>query len=150
MSFVALPRPLIVTGWMLACCSMPVQAFCYEEAGKRHGVHPKLLEAIARVESSQNPDAVNVNRQFKSLNEDIGLMQINSIWMPQLSRFGVTRDHLFNPCTNVQVGAWILAQQQQKFGRGWYAVGAYHSQTPELNKRYAQRVYTELRKMNAW
>lgn len=128
--------------------AVPASAFCYEQAGQRYGVNPWLLKAIAQVESRENPLAVNINPNFRQRNEDIGLMQINTVWMSQLARYGITRDALLrDACLNVMVGAWILAQQQAKFGNTWYAVGAYHSQTPALNQRYAHRVFTALQKM---
>ena len=124
-------------------------ATCYEAAAQRHGVNAQLLRAIARVESSENPGALNINRQFRQPNEDIGLMQINSVWLPELNRYGIERQHLFDACLNAHVGAWILARQMRKFGNTWTAVGAYHSQTPHLNARYAQRVYRELQRSGA-
>ena len=99
------------------------------------------------MESNENPKAQNLNRQFKGLNEDIGMMQINSIWLPQLAKFGISRDALFNPCLNVHIGAWILAQQMQTYGNTWTAVGAYHSRTPDRNKWYADKVHNRLK---AW
>ena len=37
-------------------------ARCFDEAGKKHAIDPLLLEAIAHVESSMNPKAINMNR----------------------------------------------------------------------------------------
>lgn len=133
-----------LTSLALAFHAAPAVATCYELAAQQHGVNPLLLKAIAHVESSGNPNAVNINRQFSRYNEDIGLMQINSNWLPELAKFGIQRDDLFNPCVNVHVGAWILARQMRTYGNTWQAVGAYHSVTPHLNTRYAQRVHQQL------
>ena len=128
----------------LLSMTQAVWANCYEKAGAYYSVNPWLLKAIASVESNENPSATNVNRQFKQLNEDIGIMQINSIWLPQLAKFGISRQSLFDQCLNIHVGAWILAQQIQTYGNTWTAVGAYHSRTPERNQWYAQKVVHRL------
>ena len=133
--------------FFLGAASMPalVWANCYEKAGAHYAVNPWLLKAIASVESNENPQAKNINRQFRQLNEDIGMMQINSIWLPQLAKFGISRESLFEECLNIHIGAWILAQQIQTYGNTWTAVGAYHSRTPERNRWYAQKVAARLK-----
>lgn len=110
------------------------RAFCFEEAGMTYGVSPRLLWAIAKCESNFNPRAVGKN---KNGSVDIGVMQINSIWRKDL---GPTWNYLFDPCTNVKTGAWVLSQCVQKYGNSWKAVGCYHSQTPHLSEAYANRV----------
>lgn len=136
--------------WSLAViCSISATgafATCYEQAAARYYVNPHLLKAIAKVESSENPNAININRQFKTHNEDIGLMQINSRWLPELQNYGISREHLLDACVNAHVGAWILSRQIKVYGNTWKAVGAYHSATPALNSKYAHRVYVQLRK----
>ena len=111
-----------------------VHAFCFEEAGARYRVSPLLLWAIAKAESDFDPAAINRNSNGTV---DVGLMQVNSIWAPQL---GEAWERLDDPCTNVMTGAWILRQCIQEFGNTWQAVGCYHSRTPERNQRYATRI----------
>ena len=86
-------------------------------------------------------DAVNVNRNGT---EDLGLMQINSSWLPKLARFGIRREHLFNACVNAYVGTWILASNIRQFGPTWKAVGAYNSPTPVHQLVYANSIYRRL------
>jgi soluble lytic murein transglycosylase-like protein len=76
--------------------------------------------------------------------EDIGLMQINSSWLPTLARFGVSRASLFNACVNAYVGTWILSQNISRLGLTWNAVGAYNAMSLSKRVRYARRVYAEL------
>jgi len=109
-------------------------AFCFQQAGQQYGVSPELLRAIAKAESNLSPSATNHNRNGSV---DIGLMQINSIWADQL---GPTWDSLFDPCTNVMVGAWILSQCIKDYGSNWQAVGCYHSRTPAKRDAYAARI----------
>jgi soluble lytic murein transglycosylase-like protein len=65
-------------------------------------------------------------------------MQINSTWAKKL---GKTWNELGEPCTNVKVGAWVLAQCIQDYGYNWRAVGCYNSRTPSKGDRYAGKVY---------
>ncbi len=61
---------------------------CFRRASIRYDISQRLLEAIAHVESSGNPMAVNQNSNGS---EDIGLMQINSFWLPKLEEYGSVR-----------------------------------------------------------
>ena len=114
-----------------------VSAFCYAEAGGRYGVSPPLLQAISQGESNFNPVAVNQNTNGSY---DFGLMQINSSWEPTLHRMGIAWESLADPCTNVMVGAWVLAHCVRKYGNTWSAVGCYNSRTPSRRDRYAARI----------
>lgn len=67
-------------------------------------------------------------------------MQINSRWFGNLARHGISKDKLWEPCTNTYVGAWILAQNIQRMGYGWNAVGAYNAASESRRMRYAQKV----------
>lgn len=114
---------------------------CWEDAAARYGVNVQLLYAIAKTESSLNPSAINRN---KNGSYDIGLMQINSSWFPTLHKYGISETQLWNPCTNIHVGAWILAQNMHRLGNSWEAVGAYNSSKAAYRLRYAQKVFNNL------
>jgi len=76
---------------------------------------------------------------------DIGLMQINSRWFPRLAEMGIQPGDLWNPCTNIHVGAWVLAGEVRRFGYTWHAIGAYKAVARKQKRmRYAQRVYHNL------
>ena len=119
----------------LICLPTQAKAFCFEEAGSQYGISPQLLWSIAKTESNFNPRAINRNSNGTY---DYGLMQINSSWA---KRLGTTWNDLGEPCTNVKVGAWVLAQCIQDYGYNWRAVGCYNSRTPSKGDRYAGRVY---------
>lgn len=114
---------------------------CWEEAAAKYNVNPHLLYAIAKTESSMNPKAINRN---KNGSYDIGLMQINSSWFPTLRKYGLDEQHLYDPCVSIHIGAWILAQNMQRLGNSWEAVGAYNSSKPEIRQKYAMKVYKNL------
>ena len=119
-------------------------ANCFEEAGKRYGLDPILLYSIAEVESSLNPSAINAANSNSTV--DYGLMQINSIWLKQLEGFGASKDDLFDPCYNIHVGGWILAQSMRSMGSNWNGVGAYNAGTgksplrEKLRLKYSTKV----------
>ena len=117
--------------------TLPGAHACWDEAAARYQLDSRLLHAIARTESSLNARAVNLNRNGS---RDIGLMQINSAWLPTLSRHRIHERYLFEPCTNLHVGAWILAREIRRHGPTWTAVGAYHSPTRAHRLRYVTRV----------
>jgi soluble lytic murein transglycosylase-like protein len=116
--------------------AVPVQA-CWDDAAARYQVSSALLYAIARIESGLNPHAVGRNRDGS---RDIGLMQINSTWLPKLASHGIKERDLFEPCTNIHVGAWILAGNVARLGYTWEAVGAYNAANPALRRSYIEKV----------
>lgn len=125
---------------------------CWDEAAHRYGVSAQLLYAIAQVESGLNPRALNVGHRARTGSYDIGLMQINSSHLPALARHGIAERDLYEPCTSVHVGAWLLAHAFARHGASWDAVGAYNASCAQLKgadcrstrSRYAWRVYRKL------
>ena len=118
-------------------------AYCFEEAGRYYGVSPRLLWAIAKVESSHRWNALNRN---KNGTYDIGLMQINSRWLPVLKRYGLYDERwIWEPCYNAFVGAWVLRQCISRYGCNWKAVDCYNkgSKAKETSL-YVWKVYRSL------
>ena len=122
---------------LLASLAIPGHANCFAQAGAKYAVSPVLLRAISQVESNGNPLARNLNRDGS---EDLGLMQINSRWLQVLTRYGIDRQSLFDPCLNAHVGAWILSQNIRAHGYRWEAIGAYNAANPAKRIDYAHRV----------
>jgi soluble lytic murein transglycosylase-like protein len=120
---------------LLLLAASHVQAFCFEQAGAEYGLAPDLLQSISTTESGNKPYVVHWNQNGTF---DVGLMQINSSWEKSVGKELWSR--LFDPCTNVRVGAWILAQCVSRYGYGWRAVGCYHSSTPSKRDDYAMKV----------
>ena len=118
---------------------------CWNEAARHHGVNPWLLYAIAGVESGYNPNAIN--RANRNGTVDIGLMQINSAHLATLRRHGIPASALYNACASTYVAAWVLANNQRRYGNTWQAIAAYNVgslNTPgryRTGLNYARKVY---------
>lgn len=121
-------------------------ADCIDNAAAFHRVNASLVRAIAVQESGMNPTAVGRNSNGT---RDIGLMQINSAWLPKLAQYGVSEANLFDACTNAYVGTWILAQNIARLGNSWEAVGAYNAVTPSKRVAYVEKVYKKLLSIDA-
>lgn len=122
------------------CAALPAHA-CWEDAATRYQVSSVLLYAIARTESGLNPQAIGRNSNGS---RDIGLMQINSAWLPTLASHGIGERELFEPCVNIYVGAWILAGNVSRLGYTWEAVGAYNAANTALRRSYVEKVRRHL------
>ncbi len=117
-----------------------VSAFCFEEAGRLYGISPLLLWSITAVESGFDPSALHWNEDGSY---DYGLMQINSTWAEKIGLEPWLR--LGDPCTNVKVGAWILAQCFERHGYTWEGVGCYNARSASKRVIYANRVYEKVK-----
>ena len=131
----------------VALAAPPELEGCFAEASERYGVSVPLLKAVAEVESGFRPEAVN--RANSNGTYDVGVMQINSWWFPKLeAEYGITEADLKHPCTNINVGAWVLATNFSTLGWSWEAIGAYNAGTGadkhNLRLEYAERVYAAL------
>jgi soluble lytic murein transglycosylase-like protein len=115
---------------------------CWDAAAQKYGVPSSLLYAIAKTESNLDQSVIGKN---KNGTYDIGIMQINSMWLPTLKKFGISEKTLReNICVNIEVGAWILRKNIDKYGYDWNAIGAYNSSTPAKRDLYAWHVYKHL------
>lgn len=135
----------MVAQWSLllavTLCFSPLSllaATCFDLAAQRYGVPKTLLIAIAEQESGMRTGAINRSNRNGSL--DIGLMQINSGWLPTLALHGIMKEDLFDPCVNTLVGAWILGGNFQRLGYTVNALGAYNARDPAKRLKYANAV----------
>lgn len=127
---------------------------CFVGAAKRYEVNIRLLQAIAVAESSAKPET---KEHTKNTNGtiDVGFMGVNTWWLPKLKKYGLGHSDLYDVCTNIYLGGWILSHSVDYFGNNWNAVGGYNAGTgkkPENQKardRYSRRVYRYYRELNA-
>ncbi len=114
---------------------------CFSVASQQYKIPTQLLKAIAKTETKLDPLAIHVNSNHSY---DVGIMQINSTWLPKLKRVGISEAELLDGCKNIQIGAWILAQNIKQYGFTRKAIGAYNTTTPELQEKYVQLVMRNL------
>jgi hypothetical protein len=110
---------------------------CINEVALTYHIPAKLIISILEVEQGRVGQVVkNTNGTY-----DIGPMQINSIWLPELEKYHITQQDIqFNACANIRVGAWILSRNIANRDDVLVGIGDYHSHTKELNKTYSIRV----------
>jgi hypothetical protein len=111
---------------------------------------PRVLPAIAVVEGGA-PGLVHPDNNGTA---DLGIMQINTIWIPTLAaRAGITpaatRARLLaQPCFNIAAAALILrVYLSETDGALLPAIGDYHSHSLPLNRAYAARTVAAAAKL---
>jgi len=119
-----------------------VIAACLMLAAQTYTVPPAVLVGIYKAEGGKVGQEVrNSNGSY-----DLGPMQINTIWLPELAKkWGVNtttarkwvRD---DACTNVGVSAWILRSHLDETQSLSQAIAHYHSRTPVHGTRYKKKV----------
>lgn len=112
-------------------------ADCFTKAEGYYSLPGGILRAIAEVESGFNPKATNKNTNGSI---DMGMMQINSIHLDRLKKFGIEKNALFDACQNIYVGAYILRENINRLGWNWNAIGAYNAASPDKRAKYANKV----------
>ncbi|MDD4969853.1 MAG: lytic transglycosylase domain-containing protein [Paludibacter sp.] len=94
-------------------------------AGQESNIPPKVIYTISKIESGHNAYAFNGSNRNRTA--DMGLMQINSSWIPTLQRHGLYNPKdLYIPDYNVRVGAWVLRQCINTYGQSWKSIDCYN------------------------
>lgn len=133
--------------FLLISAAGVARADCWHDAAEAYGLDPMLLGAIACVESGMDAHAV-------SNAGAIGVMQV----MPTNARMvGIAPRRLYEACTGIYMGAYVLASMYARYGGTWEAVGAYNAACTKLKGRaclkarsdYAWRVYRARRHLLA-
>lgn len=111
---------------------------------------PRVLPAIQAIEGGR-VGSVSSNTNGS---QDLGVMQINTIWLPSLARYtglaeALIRQRLIgDACFNIAAaGAILRTHLDQNGGDLMRAVGNYHSRTPALHDAYRDRVIGAARRL---
>ncbi len=118
----------------LACMALVAQIY---------SLPPRVLPSIQAVEGG-GPGVMHRNTDGSI---DLGVMQINTLWLPALSRYTrldpdeVRNRLLHRPCFNIAAAGLILRTYlDETRGDLMLAIGNYHSHTPLLNQGYQTKV----------
>lgn len=98
---------------------------CAANAAHYYEVPELLLHAILQKENGRVGQAVR-NRNGS---QDLGPAQINTVWLTEFAKYGVTREHLRDdPCTNLYAAGYVLRSNVNRFdGNDWFrAIIAYN------------------------
>jgi len=126
--------------------SVPFLA-CMIAAASFHHLPVQALAAIQSVEGG-TVGAIVGNKDGSA---DLGVMQVNSQWVPAIARATRAREDVVRTkliqdgCFNVKVAAAILdVYKVEAHGNMLEAVGFYHSHTPDLKAAYQTKVLAAL------
>jgi hypothetical protein len=122
--------------------SIPFLA-CMATAAAFYHLPPRVLPSIQAVEGGR-PNLIQPNANGTA---DLGVMQINTIWIEPLARYAhmepravVTR-LLNDSCFNIAASAAVMRLYlTEAHGNLMVAIGYYHSHTPALSSAYEQKV----------
>ncbi len=122
--------------------SIPYLA-CMALAAHLYALPPRVLPSIQVVEGG----SVGLVRPDANGTADLGVMQVNTIWLPALEAYtklpaAVLRDRLTEqPCFNIAAAVAIMRTYlDEADGDLLRAVGYYHSHTASLGEGYRLQV----------
>ena len=123
---------------------------CMALVAQIYGLPPRVLPAIQVVEGG-SPGMV---RQNTNGSADLGVMQINTLWLPVLAKVSrlpveAVRERLINqPCYNIAAAGHVMRiYLDETNGDLMQAVGNYHSHTPFRNAGYQAKVVKAARRL---
>lgn len=117
-------------------------AACIFAAGQTYSVPPTVLLGVLHVEGGR----VGMASPNTNGTHDLGPMQINTIWLKQLSKhWRVSEKKAMrwvrdDACVNIGVGAWILRRKMDEAGSMAGGIAWYHSATPGRGDKYRAKV----------
>jgi hypothetical protein len=114
-----------------------------------YGLPPRTLPAIQAVEGG----APGVVHRDSNGTDDLGVMQVNTIWIEPLARvtrltpLAVRTRLIADSCFNIAAAGAILRAYLGQTRNLMVAIGDYHSHTPLLNQTYQREVLAAARRL---
>lgn len=127
---------------------MQERAVCSIIAAVKYEIPANILLAIAEKEGGKPGQWV----QNKNGTHDVGAMQFNTAYLRDLSKYGITADHVAQTgCYSYELAAWRVRQHiKNDKGDVWTKVANYHSRTPEYNAKYRTDLIVKAVKWANW
>jgi hypothetical protein len=123
---------------------------CMATAAAFYHLPPRVLPSIQAVEGGR----VGMVHPNSNGTADLGLMQVNTIWIQPLARVArmepaqVADRLVHDPCFNIAAAAAIMrVYLTEAHGNLMRAIGHYHSHTAELSRAYQERVLDAARSL---
>ena len=115
----------------------------FKKASEIYKIPKEVLMAIAFTENeSLKPNAIRHN---KNKTEDIGLMQINTLWIKEFQYIGLSKQKLLDVENNIYVASLILSNLIKKYGYSLSTIAKYHSKNIEKCKSWLNRFQRHLK-----
>ena len=121
---------------------------CSIAAAIKYAVPANLVLAVAEVEGGK-PGQWVVNRNGSY---DVGPMQLNTSYLRELARYGITPDDVAAAgCYAYELATWRLARHLARdHGDLWQRAANYHSRTPTLNAKYRAKLMARAASWASW
>jgi soluble lytic murein transglycosylase-like protein len=123
-------------------------ALCIFTAAQTYSVPPTVILGVLNVESGRvGMASPNTNGTY-----DLGPMQINTIWVPELANYWRVSEKTAlrwvrdDACVNIGVGAWILRKKMNESGSLVGGIAGYHSGTASLGSNYRNKVLSAMQR----
>jgi soluble lytic murein transglycosylase-like protein len=123
-------------------------ALCIFTAAQTYSVPPTVILGVLNVESGR----VGMAQPNNNGTYDLGPMQINTIWVPELANYWRVPEKTAlrwvrdDACINIGVGAWILRKKMNEAGSLAGGIAGYHSMTPSLGSVYRNKVLSAMQR----
>ena len=127
---------------------MQERVVCSITAAVKYEIPANILLAIAEKEGGKPGQWVN-NRNGTY---DVGSMQFNTSYLQDLSKYGITAEHVARVgCYAYDLAAWrVRLHIRNDKGDIWTKAANYHSRTPKYNAKYRSDLIARAVKWADW
>ena len=127
---------------------MQERVVCSIIAAIKYEIPANILLAIAEKEGGKPGQWVN-NRNGTY---DVGSMQFNTSYLQDLSKYGITAEHVARVgCYAYDLAAWrVRLHIRNDKGDIWTKAANYHSRTPKYNSKYRADLIAKAVKWADW
>jgi len=128
--------------------NMQERVVCSVTAAVKYEIPANILLAIAEKEGGKPGQWVRNSNGT----HDVGSLQFNTRYLQDLSRYGITPDHVAQAgCYAYDLAAWRVRQHiRNDQGDIWTKAANYHSRTPKHNVRYRADLIAKAVKWADW
>ncbi len=117
-------------------------AECIFAAAQTYVIPPSVLLGILNVEGGR----IGQTTQKADNSYDLGPMQINSSWIPELASYwGIPQPRALqevsdDACINIGVGAWLLRKKMNDSDSLYQGIASFYSSSPEQGHDFQKKV----------